>query len=264
TPLPIGKLTITGLHQGKSLLYHCDGASPAVALGESSRACYLPDGRLAFAKDGAVLVRDLKSGTTTPLRVPASATGFDVLPKGEEIVYVLKDNDAFSIHVSQKDGTGSRQLKKSSKGEWLGAPKWSPDGKQVLFVRGKVRDVVEQVFVMDAEGGSEAALSGPGGIHASPCWSPDGTEIAFVNLKDSTIHLQRLDGTKPRIIDKGKEVQPMNRIAWSPDGQWIAYGRGALNEGHGIWIVRPDGSDERQIITSKEREIHWMPLSWAR
>ena len=83
--------------------------------------------------------------------------------------------------------------------------------------------------------------------------SPDGLRIAYISDQGghANIWVAPQDGRElPRQLTR--EDSPDASIgvpAWSPDGQWIAYlsskGNGGLK--FGVWLVRPDGSENKQI-----------------
>ena len=96
-----------------------------------------------------------------------------------------------------------------------------------------------------------AKLEGGGAL-----WSPDSTHLAWLEGGDAdSASLWVMDvpgGERRRIagdIGSGPEGWPL----WSPDGQWLAFFRGPPTVEPGlpsgsIWIVRPDGSDERLLV----------------
>jgi Tol biopolymer transport system component len=59
-------------------------------------------------------------------------------------------------------------------------PAWSPDGRQIAFIRWDVSDLPQSltpyIYLVDADGTSEPVLLTQG---EHPSWSPDGTQIAF-------------------------------------------------------------------------------------
>jgi Tol biopolymer transport system component len=87
---------------------------------------------------------------------------------------------------------------------------------------------------------------------ATPSASPDGTEVVY--LSDTGGHanvwIASERGAARQITFESDPVVAIGLPAWSPDGSWIAYlsskGNGALD--FGVWLVKPDGSDNHQII----------------
>ena len=77
--------------------------------------------------------------------------------------------------IGTEAGAKPRQLTSSKEG--ASQPAWSPDGRQLAFVR--TVDEKPQVFVMPADGGEARQLTrykqGAGG----PKWSPDGQQVLF-------------------------------------------------------------------------------------
>ena len=51
--------------------------------------------------------------------------------------------------------------------------------------------------------------------------------------------------------------------AWSPDGQWIAFGRrlASTNTGRQLWLMRADGSEARALTDNLS--VHFGPPSWS-
>src|SRR6185436_10700867 len=96
-----------------------------------------------------------------------------------------------------------------------------------------------------------AALANIGGA-SWPTLSPDGKRVAFVADLSGQPQLWRMDvdGGYPELIaslDEGIQV-----AQWSPDGEWIAFAGGVRTQ---IYVVRPDGSELRQVTTSTGRSV---------
>ena len=54
--------------------------------------------------------------------------------------------------------------------------------------------------------------------------------------------------------------------AWSPTGEWIAFGRKALVDGtpvpgQQLWLMRPDGSEPHPLVT--DPKAHLGSFAWA-
>jgi dipeptidyl aminopeptidase/acylaminoacyl peptidase len=94
------------------------------------------------------------------------------------------------------DGNSSpRQLTTK---EGSSQPAWSPDGKQVAFVR--LADGKPQVFLLSLDGGEALQLTKFKYGAGSPQWSPDGKQILF----SSSIGLKDL--LKDSVLNSNKEI----------------------------------------------------------
>jgi Tol biopolymer transport system component len=89
---------------------------------------------------------------------------------------------------------------------------------------------------------------------ATPAVSPDGLNVAYISDHGghANIWIAPLDGRGPgRQLTRDDDPDASIGVpAWSPDGQWIAYlsskGNGGLK--FGVWLIRPDGSDNKRIL----------------
>jgi dipeptidyl aminopeptidase/acylaminoacyl peptidase len=82
----------------------------------------------------------------------------------------------------------------------------------------------------------------------SPTQSPDGIGIAFVSNRSGEPKLWVRPGPDAPAEMPGIGTHPVTRVSWSHDGEWLAYGvapGGAARTE--VWIMRPDGSDQRQV-----------------
>jgi dipeptidyl aminopeptidase/acylaminoacyl peptidase len=88
------------------------------------------------------------------------------------------------IYVVATDGSSSpRQLTTASDG--ASQPAWSPDGRQLVFVRAS--EGKAQLFLLSMDGGEPRQLTKHAYGASNPVWSPDGKKILFsgsISLKD--------------------------------------------------------------------------------
>src|SRR5579872_3320621 len=87
------------------------------------------------------------------------------------------------LYIVSTDGaTPARQL---TARESASQPAWSPDGRQLAFVR--TVDSKPQIFLLSFDGGEPTQLTHFRYGASAPKWSPDGKEILFsarINLKE--------------------------------------------------------------------------------
>ena len=93
-----------------------------------------------------------------------------------------------------------RQLTFSKEG--ASQPAWSPDGKQLAFVR--TVDGRPQIFILSFAGGEPMQLTKFKYGAAAPRWSPDGKQIAFA------ASVRPRDLMNDSLLNPGKKVP-----AWS-------------------------------------------------
>lgn len=188
------------------------------------------------------------------------------------------DDDVFVVDA---DGDTLRQLTPEVDGSSSGQPAWSPDGRNLVFVRGRstATAVVAstalmfgELIVMDADGGERRHLT-RGEPAAAPAWSPDGRQIVFVrghdlNKPSADMDLFVVDaaGGEPRRLTctpRSSESAP----AWFPDGSRIAFARGwRLSRYTGkaaILVMNRDGTGERLLLEHQLFSETSYGLSWS-
>jgi len=136
-------------------------------------------------------------------------------------------------------------------------PSWSPDGSKIAFC--SIRHDSYAIWSIDVQSGELSRLTYPHGdryIQANtPSWSPEGDKIAFwsgVNFGPGSIWLMNPDGSNRIRISDEPESATSDEASWKPDGSKILYStvrqdsRNGMKSG--IWMVNPDGSDNRPFI----------------
>jgi WD40 repeat protein len=120
------------------------------------------------------------------------------------------------------DGTNLRHLVHVEGYATLGSPRWSHDGKRVVFDGRKTGSAQGQLFDVAADG-TDLREIGPGTL---PDWSPDDKQYAFTATgSDSTklgIYVQNVDGRGRQFLVAGTAPR------WSPDGSSMAFQPGGL------------------------------------
>ncbi|HEX7593299.1 MAG TPA: LpqB family beta-propeller domain-containing protein, partial [Anaerolineae bacterium] len=79
-------------------------------------------------------------------------------------------------------------------------PHWSPDGKQLVFVRD------DALWIVQADGTGARELTDHPAGNTDPRWSPDGTRIAFYSRRRGWEHLWTIapDGSALTQITRGE------------------------------------------------------------
>jgi Tol biopolymer transport system component len=86
----------------------------------------------------------------------------------------------------------------------------------------------------------------------TPTAAPDGDQIAYLSDAGGHANIWVISsrGQPRQVTFEDDPTVALGVPIWSPDGRWIAYVSSRGNSGFvfGIWIVRPDGSDARQLV----------------
>jgi TolB protein len=192
----------------------------------------------------------------------------ELSPDGERLVYERDAPDG-STQIYLLDRGGTERRLTSMKGG-ASDPTWSPDGKSIAFAaRGPGTDA-EDIFVMRVGNGAPARIAGTDKHDGHPDWSPDGTRIAFhARYRNAVPHGQIwITSVRTGGLTRLPSTVALDP-AWSPDGRWIAHSRlnpstfnGRIVEAS-IWVMRPDGSQERRIgVPPRFGEVRGNP-TWS-
>jgi len=104
-----------------------------------------------------------------------------ISPDGKHIVYVrnfmdiMKDRRRSNLWVINNDGTEHRPLTSGKQND--SSPRWSQDGKKLLYV--STSGGTPQIHCRWMDTGQTAKLTDVTSAPANAVWSPDATRIAF-------------------------------------------------------------------------------------
>jgi Tol biopolymer transport system component/DNA-binding winged helix-turn-helix (wHTH) protein len=216
------------------------------------------------------------AATLAPLTADLGRESLPALsPDGSAVAYMYAPPGSrdYRIHVRGVGALASRQLSRLQQPGLLeAAPAWSSDGTRVAFFRYPDHAAQDcSLVIADVHAGSEEQLPGcHGHVLQHLSWTADDRALVIsaperdasgrqsvvihrLELADRT--LQPLDYLRaPGMID----VEP--RV--SPDGQWIAFRRGA-NPYTDLFVMRMDGTGLRRLTdwALPTRGFTWMPDS---
>lgn len=169
------------------------------------------------------------------------------------IVFTSDKAGSDDIYTSDLDGQNLKRLTNSPKRE--AHPKWSPDGKRIVF-----SSDLEDLYLMNADGSDQIRLNiAPYKSAYFPQWSPDGKKIAF-STDTSFAVLDLQTGTLSKLGSIG--IFP----SWSPDGKKLVF--------VGLWgklptqyfsTINADGTGQTNLLLQGDTNVLERPgvPSWA-
>ena len=221
-----------------------------------------------------------------------------VAPDGSSVVYVRRTVEdgkyARRLWRTTLDGGRAPEQLTSAKAN-DGRPRFSPDGKTLLFISDRTGK--PQTWTIGLAGGEPKQITDlPNGVGAAD-WSPDGQKLLLIapsgeqrfivgDANDPTArqirdYTWRLDGLGVRdqhnsvwVLDLVGASQPkrltdpaysVDVAAWSPDGSHIAFladrseTRG-LEEIHAVWTIPAEGGEPAKLASLKGGAF---ALAWA-
>ena len=274
-PIPI-RLTTDGDWKGHirvspdATALHFTRIRPTRERGPLMELAILPLGKKDQGQNSGI---PIPIGEIKPLLKPdPGIPQFDshIHPDGSRITYVhdiLQGTDGkLHIHTAKIDGTESRIAIPYVAFEE--SPRWSPDGKQLLWV--STRNGNQELYKSGPQGESIVRLTNHPDADNQPWWSSDGKEIVFVSYREGGARLFKMksDGSSAKRLipprpGQGSPVSGMGSESWpvwAPKGDRIAFS--CLVEGQSeIFTVKSDGTDLRRITDHAAQDTFpaWTP-----
>jgi TolB protein len=193
--------------------------------------------------------------------------GFSSSPDGKRIAYT---KGYYQVYLADADGSNAVAVKSGKPFEY--EPKWSPDGKWVLFVAGEHYDC--HPHVVGADGKGLKKLAGRGGYRGVvefldvpdfhqgssdlPVWAVDGKSVFYTAKVGKSVELFQvtLDG-KSRQLTQSAAGTLHYHPAPSPDGKSLSYGskRDGVRQ---LYVMRlADGAEKRVTDLKKGHGAMW-------
>jgi dipeptidyl aminopeptidase/acylaminoacyl peptidase len=167
-----------------------------------------------------------------------------ISPDGAHVLFTVKqtsvEKNKYFTHLWLSDAAGGGNGVQFTFGE-VGdvSPRWSPDGRQIVFVRTRERKT--QLWLLARDGGEPHALTDlPEGASGDVRWSPDGRHIAFT-FRPSGAEWTRDAAKKREESGMSKPPHVLKRVRYRLDGA------GFQDERQHIWVCNAANGRAKSI-----------------
>ena len=243
---------------------------------DAVHASWSADGKsIAFERDFAIHAGIYTMHLDGGGRVSLSPRGLQGMPAyspdGATIVFARSLPKEDALWIMRSNGTGLRQVTHNKRAgtntcRCDGSPVFSPDGRQIAFVR-TITDQKTAAFVVNVDGsGVKQITPWRMGVSAKLDWSPDGSKIVISSPQAerpgvaSNVYTLSPDGTG--LTQLTHETQPgVHDLAdgFSPDGTGIIFARTVDNGPFQVYVMNADGTGIAQL--TQGIDAHW--ASWG-
>jgi eukaryotic-like serine/threonine-protein kinase len=195
---------------------------------------------LGYVK-GDVLLEDFAPSTRLD-------TSPEYSPDGQRVLFASRRADDFAVYVANADGSFPTPLTSFDASEMgrlveTASPRWSPDGRLIVFDSNYNRHF--EIYVMDADGGEARSLHPhKEGDDAAPSFSEDGQSVYFssrLNAEPWQVWRMPLAGGEPVRLTTNGGFSPVE------SGGFVYYQQ-SDERAAGLWRVPVEGGQETKVL----------------
>ncbi|HSQ58215.1 MAG TPA: S9 family peptidase, partial [Gemmata sp.] len=176
----------------------------------------------------------------------------EISPDGKFVAYQvgtvnMKENKVTTaIWIAATDGKTPPKQLLDPEGKKDTAPRWSPDGKQIMFESNRSGSM--QLWIVPAEGGEPKQITNISTEAADAIWSPDGKSIAFVSAvypefsEKPFEESDKLNKEKDNAIEKSPvKAKVFTKLFYR---HWVEY---VGDKRQHLFVCTADGKDCRDV-----------------
>lgn len=236
----------------------------------TSSRCYdpsvSPDGRLvAFAtriegKDQMWTVpfaaSDARWKPLTPTDFPYNTIHPTWSPDGRSIAFFARGSGIWRTFAP---AAGLKQITNNALRD--GYPRWFPDGRRLAFTRVVPGKTGGDIWMIDLDSGTERQLTSDPADEGASTISPDGRHLSFSSDRSGQTDLWILPLAEGEVAMRQFTTDGGRGPAWSPNGQWIAYGCPVVPTRYALCLRAVGGGPVIQVTdgTANDFNPSWSP-----
>lgn len=274
--LASGMLRELTAFQAETPSYQPDGRRIAVTFGTWRRViddANYPD----IAQDiGVIAAGPGAAAQREPLEIVARSDSEDQAmawsPNAKWIAYHSHKDQSDDVWLRAADGSSDRRISFLGRGAEVGWPRWSPDGRTVLFDGASPRTHRSVAFIVgiDQDSGNvtsdvtEVAVSGVQGEIAHAEWLPDSHTVVAVAKEAPGRHVLftvPAAGGAARIVHRVATEHDFSGLGVSPDGRHLAFVAPAPDGFFQIFRIPVSGGSSEQVTFDRSHKTQpaWSP-----
>jgi len=224
------------------------GASRRLGEVVAQDAAFAPDNEtIVFAKGRELFLTDRQGLSPVKLaEAPGHLYWLRWSPNGKHLRFSVQDKGSLQSTLWEMgaDRKLRRLLADWDRGQQVCCGIWTADGRHFLFLSGGLAWFAAEPM---ADGARPVMLNSSGLFVTAAAANPLGREI-FLSATAQRSGVYALDLKTDHAVVLYPEFRPQ-RLEYSRDQRYVAYRR-QENRANELWIMRPDGSDRRQIVAA--------------
>ncbi|HXZ80250.1 MAG TPA: hypothetical protein VEG30_09995, partial [Terriglobales bacterium] len=239
-----------------------------------------------FPDSAHVLVDHVETAAVQPSLWSASVLGGEprkladdaqagvVSPDGSYIAFIRVPPVRGEIWVMRSDGEEQVKVVPYAPEDWLGRITWSPDGRNIAYIRRHVAGAFEyrtSIEVSEWRSERRNTLLSQEDLGSALCWLPDGRLVytraeSATNQRDSNAWVVRVDKegrTSGSSLRLTRGIGLIAGITATADGGMLVFGRTQGQSRTAVGTLSPDGSRLLAVRPLTLDENQNQPFAWT-
>jgi len=114
---------------------------------------------------------------------------------------------------------------------------------------------IDQICIMNADGTNFIQLTDFQATAYYPSISPDGETVYFSSKQNEGFEIYSISVSGGKVKQLTNDIGSLYAPELSPDQKWLVF----TNNGHGLWLMRPDGKNPHPLSDRDDIDPTWSP-----